>query len=161
MKANKRISRTIGSGILVFLVMSLLTSMVVGTINERSNVLNESRVNQTVFYADIEITLFEGEGCGCFPLPDTLIFAEGQDTDHNDSGYTDEEGYVLLELEIDSTYRVMIMHDDYNDVLFDFIVVDDQYFSFHLEETVVSISQDSTIPSYSVRETELYTRLSR
>lgn len=159
MKANKRISRTIGSGILVFLVMSLLTSMVVGTFNERSNILNESQVNQTVFYAEIEFSLFEGEGCGCFPLPDTLIFAEGQDTDHNDSGYTDEEGFVLLELEIDSTYRVMIMHDDYNDVLFDFIVVDDQYFSFHLEETVVSISQDSTIPSYSVRETELYTRL--
>jgi len=159
MKINKRISRTIGSGILVFLIMCLLTSMVVGTFDERSNQINKSQINQTVFYAEIEFTLFEGEGCGCFPVTDTLIFAEGQDTDHNDSGYTDEEGYVLLELEIDSTYRVMIMHDEYNDVLFDFIVVDDQYFSFHLEETVVSISQDSTIPSYSVREAVPYTRL--
>jgi len=158
MKINRRIVRTTGSGILILLIVSLLTSMVVGTFNERRNQLNKSQADQTVFYAEIEFTLFEGEGCGCFPLADVLIFAAGQDTDHNDSGYTDEEGYVVLELEIDSTYRVMIMDDDYNDVLFDFLVVDDQFFIFHLEEAVVSISQELTIPINIVGEIEPYTR---
>lgn len=159
MKINRKISRIVGSGILVLLVMSLLTSMVVGTFNDKDGQINKSQISETVFFAEVEFTLFQGDGCGCFPLADTLVFAAGLDTDHNASAYTDEEGFVMLELEIDSSYRITIEHDDYNNVLFDFIVVDDQYFSFHMEETVESVLQDLAAPSYQVRELEPYTRL--
>ena len=112
--------------------------MLENPVNEKNAYL----VNKTDFFAEIELILYEGEGCGCAPLEGILIFALGHENDHNDSAYTDENGSCTLVLEIDERYRVMINEEDYENALFDFLVVGDQDFTFHLKEIEVSVSQD-------------------
>lgn len=88
---------------------------------------------QTDFYANITINVFEGEGCGCVPLRGIPINATGRDTDHFTSGLTNDNGTCVLQLEYDKTYRVSIQAVDHESVLFDFLVLDNQAFSFHMK----------------------------
>ncbi|MFW9906341.1 MAG: carboxypeptidase-like regulatory domain-containing protein [Candidatus Thorarchaeota archaeon] len=90
--------------------------------------------NQPLFFAEITFNIFEGTGCGCVPIPGASIAAYGLDTDHNNSCITDDDGVCILEFEYDRTYRVTIEAENFQMVLFDFLVIDDQVFSFHLQE---------------------------
>ncbi len=83
-------------------------------------------------YEAITFHLFEGEGCGCIPIYDATVSAVGRTTLHNTSGVTNDDGECVLHLEYDETYRIQIHADGFQTVLFDFNVVDDQSFSFHL-----------------------------
>jgi len=93
----------------------------------------------TDFYANITFNVFEGEGCGCVPLRGVPLSALGRDTEHSTSGITDDDGRCVLGLEYDKTYRVSIQQDNFESVLFDFVVIDDQTFSFHMKEIEISI----------------------
>ncbi len=95
-------------------------------------------MTQTDFYANITFYVFEGEGCGCIPLRMVPLNATGRDTDHSTSGITDDNGKCILQLEYDKTYRVSIQQKDFESVLFDFVVIDDQVFSFHMKELEIS-----------------------
>jgi len=97
----------------------------------------------TEFYAAITIYVYQGEGCGCVPLRDIFIIANGRDTDHSASNITDQNGMCVLLLEYDKTYRLRIEQEDYESVLFDFIVIDDQMFSFHVKELETSLQRHS------------------
>jgi len=93
-----------------------------------------SSPEQTLFTAQISFILYEGTGCGCVPVYGAQITAFGLDVDHNDSGVTDDDGNCILELEYNGNYRVQIQAENYQIVLFDFLVVDDQPFVFHMQE---------------------------
>lgn len=98
----------------------------------------------TLFTAEITFTLYEGTGCGCSPVYNAQITAFGLDVEHNDSGFTNDDGACILELEINGNYRVQIQAENYQMILFDFLVVDDQTFVFHMQEA------DGGVSSYMV-----------
>lgn len=98
-------------------------------------------------YAQISFNIFEGSGCGCVPLIGTSVSAYGLDTDHSDSGITDENGLCILELEYDATYRVTIDDENFVKVTFDFLVIDDQTFTFRMQDKEDSISQSFPVLS--------------
>lgn len=90
------------------------------------------------FYANITFYVYQGEGCGCVPIRQLSLNATGRDTDHSASGVTDNNGKCVLQLQYDKTYRVSIQKKDFESVLFDFVVIDDQVFSFHMKELETS-----------------------
>jgi hypothetical protein len=92
-------------------------------------------------YAEISCYLYEGDGCQCTPVRFVEIYTYGLDTDHNDSNITDENGFCILRLEYDQTYRVTIEVEEFEKILMDFLVIDDQTFVFHLQEEDDSSSQ--------------------
>jgi hypothetical protein len=127
----------------IFLVVLAIFSLVIttgaiNTINQQKNSITEQKhiVNvyrqQSMFLADITFTLYEGTGCGCTPVANALITAWGLDVDHNTSGVTDENGKCILQLEINYNYRIIIEAEGFKTVMFDFLVLDDQNFVFHL-----------------------------
>lgn len=158
MKNAKKIKKVIGVTTIIFVAMILLTTITLGMYNKNGDYLNNNTISETQFFAIVEFTLYEGEGCGCDKLQDILIFADGLDTDHDVSGYTDDQGYCSLELEIDSTYRISIQNEDYQNVLFDFIVVDDQSFTFHLAKEEVSVIQDLIVSKTNIGGPELFSK---
>ena len=89
--------------------------------------------SQTDFYANITFNVYEGEGCSCVPLRGGPLNATVRNTDHFTSGVTDDNGNCVLQLEYDKTYRVSIQAVDYEFVLLDFVVLDNQVFSFHMK----------------------------
>lgn len=158
MKISRNIKRIIGSGILVITIISLLTSIAIGMLNRNTEKIDEYKANTSAFYAIVEFTLYEGEGCACDELQDILIFADGQDNDHDVGAYTNDRGYCYLELEIDSTYRISIQDENYQNVLFDILIVDDQEFTFHLTKNDGSVPKDLTVSRTIIEETELISK---
>ena len=102
--------------------------------SEKQEIKAIGNEHQSEFYAEISFYTYEGEGCGCQPIRNAPIFAQGLDTDHSASNTTDDDGLCVLELEYDATYRVTIEVDAFQMVLFDFVAIDDQTFTFHLQE---------------------------
>jgi len=96
--------------------------------------IDENFAPASMFIAIINFQLYEGEGCACHPVDGASISALGLDIDDNDSAITDEDGFCSLELEINYNYRVTIKVEGYQTVMFDFLVVGDQDFTFHLQE---------------------------
>jgi hypothetical protein len=124
--------------VLLVAVFSLIVAANAGGISmnqKTTSMLNAS----TDFYANITFNVYEGEGCGCIPLRGVPLTATGRDTEHSTSGITDDDGRCVLGLEYDKTYRVSILQANFESVLFDFVVIDDQTFSFHMKEIEVSI----------------------
>lgn len=74
----------------------------------------------------------------CPPAREVPLNATGRDTDHSTSHITDDEGKCVLQLQYDKTYQVCIQKNDYEPALFDFIVIDDQVFLFHVKELDIS-----------------------
>jgi hypothetical protein len=97
--------------------------------------------NPLTSYAEISCYLYEGDGCQCIPVRFVEIYTYGLDTDHNDSNITDENGFCILRLEYDQTYRVIIEVEEFEKIIMDFIVIDDQTFAFHLQEKEDSSTQ--------------------
>ncbi|MBW2966294.1 hypothetical protein KY342_04280 [Candidatus Woesearchaeota archaeon] len=144
MNTNNKLSKIIRASITILLVISLSTTITIGGFDEEIAQKNKHPLNQSVFFAEIEFYLFVGDGCACDPIENVPIVAHGLDTSHTGSNITNEDGFCVLELEIDSNYRVTIddVNEEYQIIMFDFLVVDDQPFTFHLQEIEDSISQN-------------------
>jgi len=128
-------------------VCSLIIAANAGYVSEslKSQDIKGRQPAQMNAYANISFTIFEGDGCGCTPLQGVPINATGRDTEHSASGLTDEEGMCVLPLEDGKTYRVSIEEVDHESVLFDFDVVDNQMFQFH-----VKFIDTSTVTHFSI-----------
>ena len=121
--------------VVLLAVFSLIVAANAGYVssNLKSQKTTQMMNTQTDFYANITFNVYEGEGCGCVPLRGVPLNATGRDTDHFTSGVTDDNGTCVLQLEYDKTYRVSIQAVDHESVLFDFVVLDNQAFSFHMK----------------------------
>jgi len=140
MRKNRSIvfNTTVVLLIMVFLIVAANTGYS-AIQQEKMDIKTSGTPHQTTFYAEISFYTYKGEGCSCQPLRNAPISAQGLDTDHNDSGFTDTNGLCILELEFDATYQVTIEIESYQKVIFDFYVIDDQTFSFHMQEEDVSV----------------------
>ena len=123
--------------ILILVLMVLATfaiSATAGTVlmKAQQKKVTNNVSQQSFFDAEITFYIYEGTGCGCKPLIGATINATSGDGE--DSGVTDENGTCVLHMVINSDYRVSIEAQDYNTVMFDFNVVDDQNFRFHMGE---------------------------
>jgi hypothetical protein len=122
-------------GIVVVAIFSLIVAANAGYIPLTQHIEKNTVVNApTDFYANITIHVYEGDGCECVPLGNVFINATGRDTDHLTSGTTDDNGSCILQLQFDKTYRVSIQDNGHESVLFDFLVLDNQPFSFNLKK---------------------------
>jgi len=133
----KRIKSAVMASLIIVAAFSLIVAANAVNIEMQQNILSKTKnnnSNQLTSYAQISFYVYEGGGCGCVPIINVSIYAYGLDTDHNDSGFTDEYGLCILELEYDHTYRVLIEDEEFQNILFDFYVLDDQTFAFHLDE---------------------------
>lgn len=132
---------------MVVVFVAVFSVIVAANAGYVSNIKNDSKINtpmqtsQTDFYANITFYVYDGVGCGCVPIRELLLNATGRDTDHSTSGVTDNNGKCVLQLQYDKTYRISIQKKDYESVLFDFGVIDDQVFSFHMKELETSSHQ--------------------
>jgi len=102
-------------------------------ISGQKHVINDYNP-QSLFFAEITFNLYEGTGCGCVPVRNASITAWGLDVDHNTSGFTDNDGKCILQMEINYNYRVTIEAEGFQTVMYDFLVIDNQPFVFHLGE---------------------------
>ena len=87
---------------------------------------------QTSFIAEITFQLWEDDGCGCSPIRNGTIIASGGEG--SDENVTNDEGSCVLLLEINAEYTVLIDAEGYQSIKFELLIVDDQYFAFHLSE---------------------------
>ena len=128
-------SAMVKMAVVLLAVFSLIVAANAGYVssNLKSQRTTQMMNTQTDFYANITFNVYEGEGCGCVPLRGVPLNATGRDTDHFTSGVTDDDGNCVLQLEYDKTYRVSIQALDHESVLFDFVVLDTQVFSFHMK----------------------------
>lgn len=110
--------------------------------NGQDNIQNNIG-QQSFFDAEITFIILTTEGCGCTPIPGILVHAFGGEG--NDSGISDEDGKVILTLEILGEYEVIIEGEGYLSIEFEFNVLDDQQFIFHLAE-----KEKSSTNSFSI-----------
>ena len=94
----------------------------------------------TFFEAEITFYVLTGEGCGCTPIPDAIISAYSGEG--NTSGVTDEDGMCILTMVILGEYEIFIEVDGYHMINFEFNVLDDQTFTFHMFEKKGSSQND-------------------
>ncbi|MDH7517053.1 MAG: hypothetical protein QHH19_01730 [Candidatus Thermoplasmatota archaeon] len=149
MRKNKIFVLITTSIIFTASILSVAASTIKNQVTKNSVNIQKQIISGTpkqwLFTAQISFTLYEGTGCGCSPIPDAQITAFGLDVDHNDSGITDDDGICILELEINGNYRVEIQAENYQIILFDFLVIDDQNFVFHMQEDEGSSNAVSTV----------------
>ncbi len=121
--------------VVLLAVFSLIVAANAGYVssNLKSQKTTQVMNTQTDFYANITFNVYEGDRCGCVPIRGVPLNATGRDTEHSTSGVTDDNGTCVLQLEYDKTYRVSIQAVDHESVLFDFVVLDNQWFSFHMK----------------------------
>jgi hypothetical protein len=119
-------------------ILMVLATFAVGIAAEAGLMKNEQKdaqndiPQQSLFDAEITFYVLTGEGCACEPIPGAEIFAIGGEG--SDSNVTDEDGMCVLTLVILSEYDVFIEADDYQEIHFEFNVLDDQTFTFHMFE---------------------------
>lgn len=124
MKKNKK--TIIGVILMVMLLISIGMTVEAVVLKEKNN------QKPTLFEAEIQFNLFEGYGCACTPVRNASILAtSGEGNDHQ---YTNDQGFCTLSLVLSTEYRVTIEAEGFQNIIFDFYTVDDQYFIFHLEE---------------------------
>lgn len=136
--------------IIIFVaVLMVLTILAVGINAEKSLIPEEQKniengiTQQLMFDAEITFTIQTGEGCGCTPIPGATITAYGGEG--SASGVTDEDGLCTLTLVILGEYEVIIEADNYQQIDFEFNVLDDQTFIFHMFEAEDSSYQMQAI----------------
>jgi len=128
--------------ILIVILMILIT-FVIGVAAESILMKNQQR-NQSIiiyekpsFFSEITFTIVINDGCGCNPIEGVEVSAYGGAG--NDENITGIDGTCVLELEINSIYTVSITEEGYIPVIFEFIVIDDQYFVYQM-----TLKDDST-----------------
>jgi hypothetical protein len=94
---------------------------------------SDNVVQPQLFDAEITFYLWEGDGCACEPIDGASFFAVGGEG--NDSGSSDADGKCVLNLVINSEYRIYIEAEKFQRIIFDMEVVDDQTFNFHMKES--------------------------
>ena len=122
--------------IILIISLMVISTFVIGMAAE-AGLMNKQEKNFSndisqplLFNAEITFTVVVDDGCGCEPIEGALISAYGGSG--YDEGVTDENGTVILQLEINAEYRVEITSEGYRRILFDFNVIDDQYFVFQM-----------------------------
>jgi len=134
----KKVKTTI---LLVFLM--ILTTFILGVAAEsvimknKQNCISNSIGEDSFIEAEITFTILINDGCGCNPIEGVTVSAYGGAG--SDENVTDVDGICLLRLEINSIYTVSITAENYIPVLFEFVVIDDQFFSFQM-----TLKDDST-----------------
>jgi hypothetical protein len=136
----KRLKTTI-----LVVILMVLATFTIGIAVEANLLKNQQKENSisdqkhiknigqsTLFDAKITFYVLTGEGCACTPIPGVSIIATGGEG--NDSGITDNEGKCILTLVINGEYQVYIDAEGYQKNYFEFNVIDDQTFTFHLFE---------------------------
>jgi len=143
---KKILSAIVKMAVVLVAVFSLIIAANAGNVSNsvQNNKTTPIRTTLFDFYANITFNVYEGEGCGCVPLRGVPINATGRDTDHSTSGLTDDNGQCVLQLEYDKTYRVSMVEENHESVLFDFVVIDNQEFWFHMKVIETSIH----VPSF-------------
>ncbi len=140
----KRVKTTI-----LVVILMILSTVAIGiaaesviTKNQEKNINNQ--VNQRSFFdAEIKFTVVVDDGCGCNPIEGAIIKAYGG-SGYNE-GVTDKNGTVIFYLEINAEYRVEIESENYLKILFDFDIIDDQYFVFQMIKKEKSSLSDTLI----------------
>jgi len=141
--------------IILVVILMVFVSFTIGIAVEANLLKNQQKENSisdqkqienvaqsTLFDAKISFYVLTGEGCACTPIPGVSIIAIGGEG--NDSGVTDNEGKCILTLVINGEYEVYIDVEGYQKNYFEFNVIDDQTFTFHLFEKKDTSS--STLP---------------
>ena len=96
--------------------------------NQQKNIQNNKQ-QQSLFDAEITFYILTGDGCGCNPIPGVSIYAGSEPGEY---GVTDEDGMCVLTLEILGEYAVYIEAEKRLEIEFEFNVIDDQTFTFHM-----------------------------
>ena len=134
--------------IILVVILMVLSTFAIGIAAEAVLMKNqEKNINNgisqpSLFDAEITFTILIDDGCGCNPIEGAFIKAYGGSG--YEEGLTDENGTLILHLEINAEYRVEINAEDYISLLFDFNIIDDQYFIFQMREKDTS-SQTFTL----------------
>jgi hypothetical protein len=115
---------------------------------ENNQIYIKNAPQPTLFDAEITFYVLTGEGCACDPIPGTLIEAYGGEG--YVSGVTDEDGMCVLTLVILGEYEIYIKSEDYQEVYFEFNVLDDQTFTFHMFEKDESSTNTASLSHNSV-----------
>ena len=133
--------KKVKTSILVVILM-ILSTFVIGVAAESAFIKNEIKTSnssvsdQPLFFTEISFKIVINDGCGCNPIEGVTVAAFGGAG--NDVNVTDIDGTCILVLEIDSIYTVEITAEGYVPIIFEFVVIDEQYFVFEM-----SIIEDS------------------
>jgi hypothetical protein len=128
-------------------VLMILTTYVLGVaaesvfLNNQQNIRNDY-VEDMPFFVEITFTILINDGCGCNPIEGVTVSAFGGAG--NDENVTNIDGVCVLLLEVNSLYTVSITAEGYIPVLFDFVIIDEQFFTFQM--TVIDDSTTSLMP---------------
>jgi len=131
-------------------ILMIFTTFVIGVaaesvlINNLPKISNNKVSDESIFFTEITFKIVINDGCGCNPIEGVTVSAFGGAG--NDMNVTDIDGTCVLVLEIDSIYTVEITAEGYVPVIFEFIVVDEQYFVFQM--SLVDDSVNSMIPAF-------------
>ena len=141
--------KKIKTSILVVIIM-ILSTLTIGVAAESAFIKNQIKTSnssvsdQPIFFVDISFRIVINDGCGCNPIEGVTVGAFGGAG--NDVNVTDIDGNCVLSLEIDSIYTVEITAEGYVPIIFEFVVIDEQYFVF--EMSVIDDSVNSMIPVF-------------
>jgi len=138
--------------IVLIVILMVLVAFTVGIAAE-ATFMNEANVNtqnhikndpQPMFF-DVDITFYvqTGEGCGCTPIVGASVQAFGGEG--SDSGVTNEDGMCVLTLVVSGEYEVIIEADKYQEINFEFNVIDEQTFIFHMFEKQESSAHEVSL----------------
>ena len=109
--------------------------------NNQQN-LNNEYDKLSFFDAKIIFTILINDGCGCNPIEGATIVATGG------AGYEENvtgiDGTCVLQLEINSIYTISITAENYIPIIFEFDIIDDQFFNFQM--TLIDDSAPTIIP---------------
>ncbi len=141
----KRVKTTI-----LVAILMILTTFVLGVAAESVFMKNQQKNQNDIiedmplFFTEITFTIMINDGCGCNPIEGVTVSAFGGAG--NDENVTDIDGKCVLLLEINSEYTVSITAENYIPVLFDFVVIDEQFFVFQM--TLKDDSTASIMPAF-------------
>ena len=135
---------------ILVVILVVLSTFVLGVAAESAFIKNQLKTSnnsvsdQPIFFTEISFRIVINDGCGCNPIEGVTVSAFGGAG--NDINITDIDGNCVLVLEIDSIYTVEITEENYIPVIFEFIVIDEQYFVF--EMTLKDESVNSMLPTF-------------
>ena len=141
--------KKVKTSILVVILM-ILSTFVIGVAAESAFIKNQIKTSnssvsdQSLFFTEISFRIVINDGCGCNPIEGVTVAAYGGAG--NDINITDIDGNCVLILEIDSIYTVEITAEGYVPIIFEFIVIDEQYFVF--EMSVIDDSVNSNFQAF-------------
>jgi hypothetical protein len=135
---------------ILVVILMILTTFVIGVAAESDLIKNQIKTSnnsvsdEPLFFTEITFNIVINDGCGCQPIEGVTVSAFGGAG--NDINVTDIDGTCILLLEINSIYTVEITAENYVPIIFEFIVIDEQYFVFQM--TLIDDSVNSMLPAF-------------